>query len=306
MSTVSEVQSVKKRPHFVIANRFDGLGGRLVNLLFAMTLADRYQARLLIHWSQNGALSGKSLHCLFTTPLTAPYGKTPQGGRIYWEQIAALDEIRTLLMVGHEDIPTQSEVERFDAIALRSNNIIALISMSGLDADQIQQQCRSIFMTLQPHPRVLALAARLPWGEATGEAMGIHVRRGDLLDNNKEVHRARAIDLDSYFLALEPYPNHPILLATDGSGVIDTFRNRYGRRVYVLPKPWWIGHSRQFCGDLRYALAEIVALSRCRAIVSGPSNFSRAAALIGDCDYKVLPTQKATPQWDTIKGNWGI
>lgn len=291
---------------FVIANRFDGLGGRLINLLLSMSLARHLEAKLMIHWPNGPDLSGRSLDCLFTSPMTGPYGRTPAGCRIDWDDLARSDEIHSLRLIGNHDTLLQADADNHDAIALRNVNLRAITTLDRFTEAVVRHDCRALFDTLMPHRRVLDKVAGYGGLPRLPGSVGVHVRRGDLAGHGSAIHRERLVDLDTYFAALDAYEGRDIFLATDGTDVAARFHARYGPRLHMLEKGWLIGHSRRSCRDIRHALAEIILLSRCRSIVSGPSNFSRAAALIGDTDYRVLKADNGVEGWDAIKGNWGL
>ncbi len=294
------------RVKFVIANRFDGLGGRLITLLLSLGLAEQIGARCLLHWPNTWDLSGRSLPWLFGGPLLEPFLSETTGHRIAGLDLLRHDGLTALRLIGHQDQLEADDLERFDAICLRSASPAAIATLPGFDVAAVKRACADQFRRLPLHPAVAERIARYPHLSELAGAIGVQVRRGDLLRHQSAVHRTRMIDLERYFSALERHGERAIFLASDSPAVVRQFRRHFGPRLLTLPRHWWVGYSRNGRRDLQQALCELLLLARCPHIVAGPSNFPRAAALIGQSHYELLPPATTSAEWERVRGYWEL
>jgi hypothetical protein len=296
------------RVKFFISNRFDGLGGRLVNLMVSMTLSQWLESRLLVHWPNGPDLAATSLEYLFSDPMMTYYRPTGPGSRIRWEMLACMAEIRSIRLVGNDDVLAAGDTVNYDAIAFRSVNLKAVADVRKMTVMGLREECAMEFARLKLQPAVLKRVSGYRYADRLADAIGVHVRRGDLTLHHKSVHRSRAVDERAYDTILDTHPKQDIFLATDDRQMVSRFRHRYGRRVLSLCDSVLIhpGFSRLSRRAIQFAFAEILLLSRCRKIVSGPSNFSRAAALIGNRPYILLEPDGNTDKWEQIRENWQL
>jgi hypothetical protein len=111
-------------------------------------------------------------------------------------------------------------------------------------------------------------------------AIGVHVRRGDIVRPDYPRRDQRVVALDQYFamLDLNRTRDEQIFLCTEDRSVIDAFEVRYPNRVLRYPTRSWDRADR---GAVEDALVEIIALGRTSFVIGGPSCFSRAATGLG-------------------------
>jgi hypothetical protein len=129
---------------------------------------------------------------------------------------------------------------------------------------------------LMPVPPLVARARAFGARYDLRAAIGVHVRRGDLVDNRIERDRLRLIGLDHYFSVLDAISaRRPLFLCTEDLAVVDAFRARYPGRVLRYPTTSWTRADRQAAAS---ALIEMFLLGATRLVVAGPSAFSRFAA----------------------------
>jgi hypothetical protein len=122
------------------------------------------------------------------------------------------------------------------------------------------------------HQRALAFAAR----HDLRPAVGVHVRRGDLIGYPIERERRRLVGLDRYFAVLDEVAGDaPLFLCTEDREVIEAFEARYPGRILRYPTRSWDRGDREALAE---ALIEMFLLSATRFIVGGLSAFSRFAA----------------------------
>jgi hypothetical protein len=122
------------------------------------------------------------------------------------------------------------------------------------------------------HRRALAFAAR----HDPRPAIGVHVRRGDLIGYPVPRERRRLVGLDRYFAVLDAVSGDaPLFVCTEDQSVIEAFETRYSGRILRYPTRSWDRGDQEALAE---ALIEMFLLSTTRFIVGGPSAFSRFAA----------------------------
>ena len=293
---------------FIISNRFDGLGGRVLNLLVSMSLAEKLSAQLLVTWPDTWDLSAQSIHFLFDDPIANDYPKSPGGTLVGHDFIFKSNEIRRLRLIGNYDSLAASDLENFDTIAIRNVNLRKVSNFEGYGEAQLRNDIARSFGRLTLAEPINRTVADFLRKEPLLNATGVHVRRGDAANHKQDMHSRRALPLASYFDHLDKCLPERIFVATDSTEVFQEFANKYGSRIVRLgmQSPETIGFSRTDQGDLQHAFSEMVLLSKCSQIIAGPSNFSRLAALIGGSQLFLLDTGQSGAEWDRIKGNWGV
>lgn len=286
----------------VIANRHDGLGGRLLTLMFSWALAAHFGARPLVHWPNTSDMSGHALDHLFAVAPDRP--PPPGAARFDWLDLGRDDRFRRLLLIGPHDHLQPDHLLGCDTLVLRSANPQAIACFPDYGPQQLMDDSRRQMAAWPVAPAVLALVEKTERRIGAAQAVGVHVRRGDLIDHRNPVHRARLVPLDQYWPHLDALrDDERIFLATDDRGVVRAMRRRYGCRLIHSGAG---GFSRRSRHDLQAAFAEILLLARCRRIVAGPSNFCRAASVIGGVPLTILPPSQVTEAWAREKGNWGV
>ena len=143
-----------------------------------------------------------------------------------------------------------------------------------VDSPELHGGLAAALRFLAPAP---ALADRIRDFTASNDlaaAVGVHVRRGDIVTNER--HRDRMIELDRYFAVLDAVAgDDPLFLCTEDQPVVDAFLARYPGRVLRYAARSWVRHERTAAED---ALIEMMLLSATRYIIAGESAFSRFAA----------------------------
>ena len=130
-------------------------------------------------------------------------------------------------------------------------------------------------------PQVLEAIDRYPALEALPDMIGVHVRRGDIVDNPNSVHRNRVIPEGDYFRVIDTaFADKDIFLCTETDEVVAEFRARYGSRVVLPQTEGWDRASPELT---RQAVAEMALLARCGAILArtAPSAGRQAICTIG-------------------------
>lgn len=120
--------------------------------------------------------------------------------------------------------------------------------------------------------------------------IGVHVRRGDL--ERAGGKHPRFFENDLYFEALaarDPRGERDIFLCTESEDVIAEFVDRYGERVVYPPIA---PNHRGSAGGIQDALVDILLLSRCPLVISGSSNFSALAAIMGGAEHLAFRRRK--------------
>ena len=133
---------------------------------------------------------------------------------------------------------------------------------------------RGRLLQLKPLPEIEAAVAAFPMPAST---IGVHVRRGDNLENFGESR-------DDYFFSmmrgiLELRPDTTFFLATDVAAVEERFREKVGGALLSAPKGWAPRHGVE---GVREGLIDLLLLARTAGIIGNvQSSFSQTAARIG-------------------------
>ena len=139
---------------------------------------------------------------------------------------------------------------------------------------------------MQWHPYIVDKVRGFAETYPLRECVGVHVRRGDI---GRPQWKDRWVNEDQYHEALQD-EDRPILLATNGPAVINSFKAKYPGRVIHYG-----------CSDFRTdndlpvqdAAVEMHLLSRCQYILAGPSSFSEVAEYMGGIKRIVLKQEEA-------------
>ncbi len=111
-------------------------------------------------------------------------------------------------------------------------------------------------------------------------AVGIHVRRGDIVSHSLDVNRQRAIALDEYFFMIDTLvgKGDSLFLCAEDADVISEFERRYPGRIFYYQTSTW---DRRDKNGVLQAFIEILLLGETRFITGGLSAFNRAASALG-------------------------
>lgn len=117
-------------------------------------------------------------------------------------------------------------------------------------------------------------------------AIGVHVRRGDIVNHHRKIDQDRAIPPARYFEVIDLLPySAPVFLCTEDHEVQKEFLDHYGARLVLPPTQSW---DRRSATDALDAVVDIALLSRCFFIVGGMSAFNRAAAYMHNRPLAVI------------------
>ncbi len=254
----------------VIAYRMDGLGGRLMALGNGIRIARVLGVPCYFAWESFEHVAGVTdpRRLLDAERLDAAVktGKLTFGFREF--------DARRILYDGAKDVIDEAELAGADVLLCGLGRVQRL---SG-EADSLRLRgdlaaaMRAIALAPALSRQALAFAAR----HDPRPAIGVHVRRGDLVHYPVERERRRIVGLERYFAALDAViGDAPLFLCTEDPKVIEAFDGRYPGRVLHYPTRSW---DRDDPEALAEALIEMFLLSTTRFIVGGPSAFSRFAA----------------------------
>ena len=133
----------------------------------------------------------------------------------------------------------------------------------------------SIFNTLKLSDEVKKILQSFK--EELDNIVGVHVRRGDLIDHKEKIQRNRIVPNFKYFNYLDKKNIKKIFLCSDSESVFDDFKKKYKIIKFeskVLNRDTKIG--------IQYSLVDIILLSRCKYIIGGRSGFSQIASIVGN------------------------
>jgi hypothetical protein len=253
----------------VVVSRTDGLGARLIAFGNGIRIARALGVPCHLAWNeadQVGGLDASRLFALDDLPPGITFARMPhilreiEAGRIAFDRAmrviprSILDGTEVLLC-GHHWF--QRFDDEPDTPALRQDFAAAL---------------RSIPPARAIAARIEAFAAR----HDLGPAVGVHVRRGDIVGHPSEIHRNRVVDLERYYAVLDAVATEArLFLCTEDPAVIEAFSARYPGRVFGFPTS---SYDRQDGSAAEDAMTELTLLGETRFIVAGRSAFSRCAA----------------------------
>ena len=256
--------------------RHDGMGGRLAAMLNGVRLAELYGTSYTFAWVQNLQAANIKSPSLFFDIAKMASAKahfcepndiftTDAGGELLYSDNFAPRLKKSLVSSATKLVISCSHLSRFE----HESEADVRAAMAGAFA-------RRIHFTQAIEDKVAAIAAC----GALKTAIGVHVRRGDLLTSRIQANRERAISLERYFEVLELLSKEaPMFLCTEDAEVQAEMVRRYGDRIILPTTRSW---DRKSADAAVEAVVEILALSRCQMIVGGISAFNRVGAFIGN------------------------
>jgi hypothetical protein len=309
------------QPHrYLLCSRKDGIGARLVNLLWTWRLARAGGLRTLCFWP----------------PMDPYYGSTSGVGDLIDRLALATGPISDELRIidGRPSDMLNPVVTRVDpdrpcdpaALAYSLGRIrgskspaVPVIDnggpmlTAGEDPAAAAEQVRALFASLPLAPRIEKSVKAVAKDHNFSRLVAVHVRGGDIVEVLREACEGftpEALEPDSdldrytdhFFRGYAPSPacvrllrpylqqDFGLLFFSDTPGAVDPFQKKFPYKLIkaddLAPVP---------LNEIQRALFEILMMSRCHAIIGAKSMFSTLASLIGGVPIQDARRQ-ATPE----------
>ena len=314
----------------VIAYRTDQLGSRLLNLLYAGAAAEELGYRTLTSWLPRKRHDDEySLYDLYDQEglgrawpsLTAidrrDAGSVAAALGVPIEEVAAAPKVRDVLSGGPGGWSLSANVVRHD----ETSNPSGAGRKTAL-AKHWRGVARKIGSRLPPHPAI-ARALDLFDASELGRCTAVHIRRGDFVDgwtdnggyradglfalrdlsSEAEVNGllrnfvAKYVPLDGIARAIQDAA--PVLIFADRPSDRADLAERLSGRVIDV-------HGRLETArltPLQRAFCELLLMSKAGKILAPRSNFSGAAALLGDVPAFVYTDERRADElWRDVEG----
>ena len=283
---------------YIVANRVDGLGGRLLNLTSTSRVAKKLGLEQLVCWDYP------------TVPQKAIYSKLfeglsyikldhfdNKGLKIYY-----LTRERNKKTGRKEFTVTDSIIENFDVLVTDHLHLLGLESDRGRIATKImgqnkefRKELRDAILQIRPNSYIRQKVQGFLKKHDLKNCVGVHVRRGDVernIERGVDLHKYRKVQ--QFFDCLDGLRAGKIFLCTEGEVVRKEFIEKYGwEKVLFYPARSYIrecpltrleGPDEEVEKSLNDAFIDNLLLSECKKILHVSSNFSEAAALRGGLD----------------------
>jgi hypothetical protein len=254
----------------VVVYRTDGLGSRLMAFGNGLRLARVLGVPCYLTWNEPHLVGGISdLGHLLDMQRLPPDVKVRR--LVY--ALKELDPSR-MLYGRSEDVLDREAVAGSDVLLCVFSRMQRF--SDEVDSPRLAEDFATAASCIVPVPALVGRARSFAARCDLRAAVGVHVRRGDLVGHPMEQERIRLVELDRYFAVLDAVaPDRRFFLCTEDQSVIGAFEARYPARVYHYPARSWARRERVALAD---ALIEMFLLSGTQFIVAGPSAFSRFAA----------------------------
>ncbi|MCB1498091.1 MAG: hypothetical protein KDJ86_20065 [Bauldia sp.] len=269
----------------VIGLRRDGLGARLMTIANGLRLARLLDVPFCFAWISDKALANIEREEIdysipfpddtLNIPIFDSSAMAEAGARFGTiDDCLLYSEPYSLFADSASAMISRSEVSSADAVLCSCAHFQRFDDEPYMEA---RSSLSNAFGAVYPNARIALRAAGFLANHDLRSALGVHVRRGDLLEHPiGGPHRNRVVDLPRYFRLIDRIgESRPLFLCTEASDVIEAFHARYPGRVTTFPATSWDRSSPAAVAD---AFAEILLLSETATIIAGNSAFSRAAA----------------------------
>jgi tetratricopeptide (TPR) repeat protein len=289
-------------PNYIIADRRDLFGGRLIPMLNGIRIARSIGAKFLMTWYSDDSPFQSlvaELQDIFTGELTEPFDPSTGNGTI----IDATDPLLasgpggvTILTCEHSDVAGISDLlvkPEFSDTAGRAyilNRRFSLYSLSELDTvTSIVSDLSRIFHGLAKSPEITEALSYIDRALGSHRFAGVHVRRLHLLaDTGMQVNR-----FDSYCdtsfcsnlirtLINEGYD--AVLIASDCGPVVADLKATHGTNVLSVEDIIELNKYR----GLQRAVIDMYFLSKASTIFGPISAYGVAAAIIGCGSFREI------------------
>ena len=192
----------------------------------------------------------------------------------FWELFSPTVDLNATILTSRSEFES-SEIDPSHDIVFSSMNYV---SMDRQPYPSMREEMSRLAACVLPSEGVASIVREHSRSPDLANAVGIHVRRGDLLVAGP-ANRARIVEMEDYFRHIDMlFPNEDLFVCAEDLEIVRSFEARYGERVIPGVSR---GFNRDSQFDLMQAYADIILLSRCAVVLGGVSAFNRAAAVIG-------------------------
>lgn len=254
----------------VVVYRTDGLGSRLIAFGNGLRLARALEVPCYLSWNDPHEVGGLSdLGELLDLRQMPPTVKVVRHAEALLELLP-----RRICYAGIEAVIDREALSGADVLLCNLGHLQRFSDEAP--SAQLNADLARALRGLVPAPELADRIRSFSASHDVRGAVGVHVRRGDLIGHRDEKERRRMVGLDRYFAVLDAVAaSEPLFLCSDDLSVVGAFQERYPDRVLRYPTTSWARNDRESTSD---ALIEMFLLSATQFIVAGPSGFSRFAA----------------------------
>jgi hypothetical protein len=288
----------------IYAIRGDGLGTRLLNIIYARILAELLEFDLKVVWpgivspfyKDHTVLHPELRREVFSKDYVFSDGERFRCDFVNFE---ALKGLRLLhLMEGREQLESlgKDEFKRLagDYDGIVYNHPSAMFEFMENEID-LKVNIKKHWQTIEWNHELKLFVDVLCREYNIEQMIAVHVRRGDIVEmlvNSDIAYLSQAGVIDAIFqryTGIQQYFQHidklrqqeSILICSQDRGVKQFFAGKYGYENIYLSSEWGSGTENQ------QAFIDLILLSRAKILVSPVMSFySRCAAAVGTCQYR--------------------
>jgi hypothetical protein len=293
---------------WLACSRKDGLGARLLNLVWSWRMARKIGARLIVFWPPFPAQYGEGLtaadifdvFALAASPLRDEI-------QILDARANACADIREINLDAFERCDVRPFARTWplgpgDALPVVCSFAKPPLA-EGETLDDALAEAKALFAKLPIRPNILRALERACAAHELGRTVAIHVRRGDIVEALRSSRTELAsgvcepdslfqrcttnfmrlcVPLESYLRALESDigAGSQILLFTDTPELSGHFRAACGARLRLAGE-----FAPAALSEHQRAFFELLLMGRCRRVAGSRSAFGQAAAVIGGAEF---------------------
>jgi len=274
---------------YIVSDLTDGLGNRLCALGSCIRITEKINTQLVIYW-------GVNKHCgcpydqLFEDYVS--WSIQREDGEHHFQKLYPESRVIKKEAGILEAVVSKRDLEDYKAIVIQTFRWAYLEEEYDTpdDVENNYNPCmetviKEIGVCLKNIKKIPYITDEIQrWQQGVEGCVGVHVRRGDIINNKNIRHTSRCIETPLYFDELDK-TDEPIFLCTESLDVVNLFENRYGHRVY---RYYTRSHDRLTVEAIQDALIEIYLLASTKRIVAGPSSFNRIASVIGNIPLQTI------------------
>jgi hypothetical protein len=271
----------------VVAGRYDGAGARIVSIINAMRLANRAKCDFHFLWPSGTYFKKENISHIFSVLFIKKYYIDERYILDFWADcpriLKGVDGGRIFPDTDPEDRVLEISPEAaFKYNTWLINNNYGFYCFPDESVSIVKKNLSKMFLEESIFHKNIYNHLDLFFREISKdkELVGVHVRRGDIVNFEKD--QWRIIDLTQYFEALKNISWDYIVLCTDSDDIIEEFNNKYGNLVLND------GLKQEVRVMEVDAITDILKLARCKNIFGGKSAFSEASRLIGNSNFHLL------------------
>lgn len=258
----------------VLAYRHDGFGARLMCLGNGIRFAKEFGCGFGFIWSRGPCIADiQKPKELFDVKAMAEKGVNFTN---FANELSRSADARVIFNAGFRNTINMAEVPPGSTLLITCHRTLRTHG----ESDMVARKALSAALKLVVPTSVIAeRISAFVRSHDLGSAIGVHVRRGDIVNSGILRHTFRVIELARYFAMVDVNrTSDEIFLCTEDASVIDAFEARYPKRVIRFPTRSWCRDDKNAVED---AFIEIAALSRTSFVIAGKSAFNRAATGLG-------------------------